>query len=116
MITSHILDTSIGKPAAGIAASLFFLENNEWTEVTKSKSNNDGRINEWLSKEPAATLVRHVNGGMARIVKLKGGAVGVRARAWTVVSYTSFPLAWPVGRAPVPRPIEEAFPASSQIR
>ena len=37
-----------------------------------------------LGKEPAATLVRHANGGMARIVKLKGGADAVKGRAETV--------------------------------
>jgi len=52
MITSHILDTSTGKPAEGIAVNLFFLEKNDWIKIAEAESNEDGRIKEWLTKEP----------------------------------------------------------------
>ena len=55
MITSHILDTSTGKPGEGIAVNLFFLEKNDpmgWIKIAEAKSDEDGRINEWLTKEP----------------------------------------------------------------
>jgi len=52
MITSHILDISTGKPAAGIAVNLFFLEKNDWIKIAEAKSNEDGRIKEWLTREP----------------------------------------------------------------
>ena len=42
-ITSHILDTSTGKPAAGITIVLYNGENDEWTEITRGITNEDGR-------------------------------------------------------------------------
>ena len=44
LITSHILDTSSGKPAVGITTILFHGENDEWTEIGRGASNSDGRI------------------------------------------------------------------------
>jgi len=63
MITSHILNISTGKPAEGVDAVLFFQENDgplatAWAEIAKSKTNSDGRIQEWLSKEPAAGIYK----------------------------------------------------------
>ena|SRR5215471_16824368 len=58
MITSHVLDTSIGKPAAGISAELFFQNGNDWISVAITQTNNDGRISEWLSKEPNAGIYK----------------------------------------------------------
>ena len=58
MITSHILNISTGKPAEGVEAILYFKENNSWTEMNRSETNNDGRIKEWLSKEPAAGIYK----------------------------------------------------------
>ena len=52
MITSHILDTSMGTPATGIAVNLFFLEKTDWVKIAEAKSDEDGRIKEWLTKEP----------------------------------------------------------------
>ena len=43
-ITTHILDTSIGKPAVGITITLYVGENDEWTEIARGKTNEDGRI------------------------------------------------------------------------
>lgn len=43
-ITTHILDTSIGKPAAGIGAALSFYANDEWKETVRGVANTDGRI------------------------------------------------------------------------
>lgn len=50
-ITTHILDTTKGKPAAGIIIILYRGENDEWTEITRGKTNNDGRIGDLLKKE-----------------------------------------------------------------
>ncbi len=47
-ITSHILDTSSGKPAVGITTILFYGENDERTEIARSVSNGDGRITNLL--------------------------------------------------------------------
>ena len=58
MITSHVLDTSMGKPAAGISAVLFSQANGQWAEIARAEANSDGRINEWLSEEPAAGVYK----------------------------------------------------------
>jgi 5-hydroxyisourate hydrolase len=50
-ITSHVLDTTKGKPATEITAVLYRGENDEWTEIARGKTNNDGRITDLLKKE-----------------------------------------------------------------
>ncbi|MDQ6756164.1 MAG: hydroxyisourate hydrolase [Bacteroidota bacterium] len=50
-ITTHILDTSKGSPAAGIIIILYGGENDEWTELARGITNNDGRIADLLNKE-----------------------------------------------------------------
>jgi len=44
MISTHILDTSIGNPAAGVIVSLEQLENNVWKETVSGETNADGRF------------------------------------------------------------------------
>ena len=43
-LTSHILDTSIGQPAAGITVILYIGGNDEWKEIARSNTNHDGRV------------------------------------------------------------------------
>ncbi|MFM2358929.1 MAG: hypothetical protein RLY16_922 [Bacteroidota bacterium] len=43
-ITTHILDTSIGKPAAGVAISLHEQLENGWQQIANGITNADGRI------------------------------------------------------------------------
>ena len=50
-ITTHILDTSIGKPASGITTTLYVGQNDEWTEIGRGKTNEDGRISDLLVKD-----------------------------------------------------------------
>lgn len=50
-ITTHILDTSIGKPAAGVAVSLLHKENESWTQISNGKTNADGRITDLLKAD-----------------------------------------------------------------
>lgn len=49
MITTHVLDTSKGQPADGIAAVLEFKEGDQWKEVGKGATDSDGRIGELVS-------------------------------------------------------------------
>jgi 5-hydroxyisourate hydrolase len=44
MISTHILDTTLGAPASGIKVSLQKLVNNDWQEIDSQKTNLDGRI------------------------------------------------------------------------
>lgn len=49
-ITSHILDTSKGRPAAGIVIILFQGQDDQWTEIASGITNNDGRVTDLLKK------------------------------------------------------------------
>ena len=43
-ITSHILDTSIGKPATGVSVSLHLKTESEWKLVGEATTDDDGRV------------------------------------------------------------------------
>ncbi len=43
-ITTHILDTTKGKPAAGIKIDLFEYKHDHWDKLTEAITNNDGRV------------------------------------------------------------------------
>ena len=47
-ITTHILDTSIGKPAAGVEIELQQSLNDNWKPVAKGVTNSDGRVSDLL--------------------------------------------------------------------
>ena len=50
-VTTHVLDTMKGKPAAGISIILYRGENDQWTELARGITNSDGRITDLLRKE-----------------------------------------------------------------
>ncbi|MCL4130895.1 UNVERIFIED_CONTAM: hypothetical protein GTU68_005083 [Idotea baltica] len=43
-ITSHVLDTSVGKPAAGVHVSLHIKTDSDWEVVGEGITNDDGRV------------------------------------------------------------------------
>lgn len=47
-LTTHVLDTSSGKPAGDIEVNLYFSENNSWTKLAAGVTNIDGRISNLL--------------------------------------------------------------------
>ena len=47
-ITTHILDTSLGKPAANVSIVLEVEKNGSWKELAKGKTDVDGRIKNLL--------------------------------------------------------------------
>ena|SRR5215831_660391 len=49
-LTTHILDTSKGKPAAGMSVVLYEWKNEEWIQITSGITNDDGRIPDLLQK------------------------------------------------------------------
>ncbi len=53
-ITTHILDTSKGKPAAGIKIILFRNKNEQWETIANGVTNDDGRIANLLEKNSIA--------------------------------------------------------------
>jgi 5-hydroxyisourate hydrolase len=49
-LTTHILNTSTGRPAKGVNVKLEFLKNNIWEVVTENITNEDGRITDFTSE------------------------------------------------------------------
>jgi 5-hydroxyisourate hydrolase len=47
-LTTHILDTTKGKPAEGVTIILYQGGNDEWNEIARGITNNDGRIKDLL--------------------------------------------------------------------
>lgn len=43
-ISSHILDTSRGRPAAGIGVTLEVLNGEEWSVISEAETDQDGRV------------------------------------------------------------------------
>lgn len=50
-ITSHILDTTKGKPAEGVTTILYQGDNDEWAEMSRAKTNSDGRVTNLLDEK-----------------------------------------------------------------
>ncbi|GAB4020108.1 MAG: hydroxyisourate hydrolase [Bdellovibrio sp.] len=44
MISTHILDTSSGSPAAHVEVKLEMHDGNQWSSIDQQKTNSDGRI------------------------------------------------------------------------
>lgn len=44
MISTHILDTSLGNPACGVRVNLEILEGDSWKEISQGITNDDGRF------------------------------------------------------------------------
>ena len=49
-ITTHILDTSAGRPAAGIDVVLSHWEDNAWHDLAQGVTDADGRIGDWMDE------------------------------------------------------------------
>jgi len=47
-ITTHILDTSLGKPAANVPVRLELLQEGQWTRVGQGTTDDDGRVKDLL--------------------------------------------------------------------
>ena len=48
-VTTHVLDTSSGRPASDVPVILF--SGPDWKEKSKGKTNQDGRINDLIEKD-----------------------------------------------------------------
>jgi len=54
-LTTHILDTSLGKPAEGVSVLLEHESNGEWKKISESVTNADGRISDFHISDPGMT-------------------------------------------------------------
>ena len=50
-VTTHVLDTSAGKPGKNISVRLMQYENNEWRSIAQGITNDDGRVSDLLPAE-----------------------------------------------------------------
>lgn len=58
-ITTHVLDTAIGKPAAGIDLTLSQFTNNEWKLLNGGTTNSDGRVSDLLTNDRVLNAGRY---------------------------------------------------------
>lgn len=54
MITTHVLDTAIGRPGAGIAIELDIAEGSSWKKVGSGTTDSDGRLKTLTPAGPVA--------------------------------------------------------------
>lgn len=54
-ITTHILDTSRGRPAVGVQVTLGKLDGTGWQAVAEGRTDEDGRVGDLLPSGPVAT-------------------------------------------------------------
>jgi 5-hydroxyisourate hydrolase len=55
-LTTHILDTTKGRPAAGVAIALLEPAGNDWREIARGTTNADGRIPDLLPADKLLAL------------------------------------------------------------
>lgn len=58
-ITTHILDTALGKPAQGVAIQLSTWVNNQWQVLAHGVTNQDGRISGLLPNDQVLPAGRY---------------------------------------------------------
>ena len=51
-ITTHVLDTRLGKPAVGVKVTLAMKDGDAWRELSQGVTNDDGRITDLLVPGP----------------------------------------------------------------
>jgi 5-hydroxyisourate hydrolase len=74
-VSTHVLDTTVGAPAAGVPVTLEGQADEGWVELASAVTNEDGRISDWLEG-------RTLGGGDYRITfhtRVYFEAVGLRA-------------------------------------
>jgi 5-hydroxyisourate hydrolase len=54
-LSTHILDTAQGRPAAGVSLSLWHLQSSTWTEIGSGVTDTDGRCRTLLGDIPLQT-------------------------------------------------------------
>jgi 5-hydroxyisourate hydrolase len=53
-VSTHVLDTSTGRPAAGVPVMLYHHDGSEWTRVSRTSTDDDGRVKTLL--DPSASV------------------------------------------------------------
>lgn len=56
-LTTHVLDTTKGKPAAGLTVIVYRQQADAWMEMARGATDANGRISNWLDGQVLATGV-----------------------------------------------------------
>lgn len=79
-ITSHVLDTTAGRPAAGITVRLDRLDGARAETVASAVTDPDGRVRDWLPRDTRA-LPQDAPAGRYRLVFETGPWFGAAGQA-----------------------------------
>lgn len=74
-ITTHVLDTTLGTPAAGLPIQLLRQEGGAYREIASGVTNDDGRITDLLepgSLEPGVYRMRFDTGAYLSALEMEG--------------------------------------------
>jgi 5-hydroxyisourate hydrolase len=71
-ITTHVLDTSVGRPAAGVPVLLEVLEGDGWTHVGSGSTDQDGRLAELLAAQQVDTATYQLRFDTATYFRSRG--------------------------------------------
>lgn len=86
-VSTHVLDTAAGKPAAGVTVRLDRRDPGGWTELASGHTGPDGRLSGWLPDgQPAAGVHR-----------LTFGTGGYYARQGVATLYPEVSITFEVG-------------------
>jgi 5-hydroxyisourate hydrolase len=55
-VTTHILNTTLGKPAEGVTITLYAKEGQEWQKIARGITNKDGRIPDLIKTDVVLPL------------------------------------------------------------
>lgn len=55
-VSTHVLDTSNGKPAAGVKVILYQLEEDKWITINGGITNKDGRITDLIEENKSLKM------------------------------------------------------------
>ena len=50
-LSTHVLDTAVGEPAAGVPVRLERVHDNGWVELATGLTDSDGRLRDWVPAE-----------------------------------------------------------------
>lgn len=75
-VTTHVLDTASGKPAAALPITISILQDNKWRKLGEGATNKDGRIVDLLPcdrpLEPGTYQMRFETGQYFKSCNLEG--------------------------------------------
>ena len=57
-ITTHVLDTSRGRPASGVPVVLEIRSEDDWRELARATTDDDGRVRQLLGSSPIPGIYR----------------------------------------------------------